>query len=486
MKPMIMVAMAILGGLACGRPDKTEPPLFDRTAAIAQRLPSVPPQATAYILDREKSRLVAVFSDGSTATTWDLEAPPTGWPQAPVDVWQVSPTLLQFVVPASEAAYYLSQINLDSGEHLQWDTAAKPATVVVLDDAIVVTPTQNFDVAGSSYTLPSDIFVLPPVLSLQGFPYISTGPALVWWDPVSAAALWHLPLEQPSSVLAFAAGRAAWVASGMVAAAAVSATGVTDIRHAPVEANVAALGFEAAQQDVLWLSLADGKLLRVVAGPDADKLCYVDIAEGGSALSNLNFIDLGILSNPVLTAIQLDLPSCPGWTQNDEWNVVFEGVPKVWTGISLAAATDVADIPDGHALIPGTEFRTASGERFTLTNASPLDWSPQAPGDVTGDLQPLGVWTYVSARRGVVQLAPSGQPVTAAGLVLAIIPGSDAPSRGDWFSFNTINGADGFSATTFFGSWAWFADGRLAALDRKANTVAVIDPVSNQIIQTLR
>jgi hypothetical protein len=399
------------------------------------------------------------------------------------------------VADSINIAYRVATLNLDSGVQSQWQDIAKPATAYVIDDEIIFAASRNIASAAGPLTLPSDARALPPQLQSDGFAYLTTAGTLAWWRPRLGAAAWAVTASNAGAALAFANGYAAWVEPGYAVSASVSAEGVGPMLRAPIEASVAAMGFDSTQPTTLWLALADGALARVKPSSDGQRLCYVDNFSDGSTIGTQQFSDVGQISNPVLTVLRFDLPDCPGWTLSDEWRLQFEGVPIDWNNLSLAGVTTSSQIPAGHLLRPGFRFNQYSGGSYSLSSTEPLIWSPSAPDAATGVLQPLGVWLYQSERRGAFALAEAGQPVTAGGLVLTVNEGLDKSDRGDRFGFIAVNGVDSFDVgvsslgarlSTVFGPWEFFSNHALLVLDRKSGRVTIINSARSPLADDIK
>lgn len=486
---------------ACGRPDKKEPPIFLSTAGLAVRTKSVPPQKHIYVLDRHKSRVVGLTASGVTSTIYELYPPPGTWPQTLIPIWQNAVDTLTFVVPASDVAsstnvaYRLATLDLQSGSQSTWQDIAKPATAYVVDDEIIFSASNILTSAAGQLTLPADAHVLPSQLLSDGFVYLTTQATLAWWQPRLGTALWSWPVSNTATSLVYANGYVAWVEAGYALSASASANGIANILRAPIQAAVAAMGFDTTQPTTLWLALADGTLTRLKPSNDKQRLCYVDNFSDSSTIGTQQFVDVGRISNPTLKVLRYDLPGCPGWTLSDKWYLEYEGLPPLWNSLSLANASSINQIPSGHLLQPGFVFNPYRGGQYNLASTQPLSWTPTAPDDATGILQPIGVWLYHSERRGAVALAPSGQAVTAGGLVLTVNEGLDKSDRGDRFGFISVSGVDSFEVgynaqglrlPTVFGPWEFFSNHAMLVLDRKSGRVTIINAARSPFSENIK
>jgi hypothetical protein len=321
---------------------------------------------------------------------------------------------------------------------------------------------------------------------MSGFPYVTTTGALSWWDPVTGAAAWSRAVGAQLGPVAFATDTVAWVVADGVATAAVSAAGLGDIWRAPVVGAVAGLRYAPESPHVLWLAAGGNRLHRLIPSEsEAGVLCYVDRDNSGDSVGAPIFVDSGSLSNPTLRIDRSGVAGCPGLDATGGWRVAYEVSPSRWQDLTVTSATTIEDMPGGTYIRTGDILET-SDRSYVVAATSPLRFEPPIEATVRGKLIPAGRWAVESGRLGLVGFVATGESLETRALALTIVPGVDAPDRGDLFSFVVADGVTPFSTTVEFSDWEYFAGTRVLLVDRKLGGIQVVDSASNAVVRTLR
>ncbi len=436
------------------------------------------------VIDGGQSALVPVTTFGALAATTPIEPPPGGWPNAAAQGWRVSESVV-IAVPAEGGGLVTNVVDPVSGAGIGWVTRPTASTVIVIDGfPAFVSGTSATSVRGQ-WALPASDAVFPGQVTAAGFPWLSTDNVLGWWDPVSGTNTWSVPVTGAGRLLAWSSPNLAWVQSGQLVTAAITVTGPGTRYRIPLEASPARLKYDPIDPNILWVSGTNGVLSRVVGSATPGILCQIDNNDSGSRVDGLAFVDEGRLSNASLAVVRRDRSDCPGWTLNDSWTVKFAGVPDAWTDLSVTSGTTLADLPFGNRITTGDRL-VADEATYQVTSIAPLAWSPVLPTNTAGDLVPVGRWTVQSVRGGFVGTVLPGARFESPGLEFTISVGSDPADPGDIYSFETVNGATGFSTTIMFSNWQRSAEKRVIGIDRKAGTVRILDPTVNQELLTVR
>jgi len=483
---ILAAALAVLS--ACSSSSGTvTTSVFDRPTTLVRPVSALASVADVLVLDRAKSALIPVFSDGTTGPTVFVESPPNGWPTGLISAWQTTDNTVEFALPASGGGYWFSVLGLDDLAQTAWVETADVQRILIWDGMVRLVTGSTIAVTTTVYQLPSISARIPEQVDASGFPVLLDG-SIAWWDPVSGVARWHYGSNLTGGVLAFSHGKLAWTAPGAIAMALASSAGITDVRMAPVEAAINHLEFQTNDPNQLFFSSSDGFFQSVVSGSEPGVLCFIDrdSAGAGSTISGLAFIDVESVSNPDVKVNRIDREGCPGWTRNDEWRIEYEGGPVAWSDLAAGAITQIDDFPFAAFVTDGMQFRDGD-QIYNLVTTEPIAWNPSVPpAAVTGSLFEPGRWAMVSSRAGLVGLVSEDGNYQSPALDFQMVAGSDGPDQGDRFLFNTNNGVSTFRATVAYDLWVEFEDQRLLALDRKSGEVQIFDLSTDSAIAVLR